>query len=86
MKIKISEIAKEIQKENPEAFGNMNEKRIVKLIRATFKQLKSNINTEDETKVQVQGLGQFKINQVKANKNTENTKRIVFTPRNIKGK
>ncbi len=86
MKKTLRELAKQIQKDNLETLGKINEKKIVKIIKEAFSQVKNEIeNTENES-VKIQMLGNFKIRTVEREKEGEMTtiRRIVFRPSKAK--
>ena len=86
MKITSLELAKQIQQENPETLGKMNEKKIAKIIREAFIQVKNEIeNTEDDS-VHFPMLGNFRVRMIEREKEGEMTtiRRVVFRPAKAK--
>ena len=80
------ELAKQIQQENPETLGKINEKKIGKIIREAFIQVKNEIENTDNDRVQIPMFGNFRVHMVEQEKEGEiiTVRRVVFRPAKVK--
>lgn len=60
-KMKLIELAQVVKKDNTETLGNLNEKKIAMIIKASLKQIKKEIENTETGKVKVAGFGNFNI-------------------------
>ena len=80
------EIAKQIQQDNPKMAGTMNEKKIAKIIKAAFTQVKKEIENTENNIVKIPVLGNFRVQTVERDKEGKKTtvKRVFFKPAKAK--
>ena len=64
----LEQIVKNARADNQSAFGKVNDKRAVKILRAAFKQVNSELESAKDGNLTIGGLGRFAI------KNTEREK------------
>lgn len=76
--MKIMEIAEKLKKNNPEACGELSERKIAKLLRAGLIELKNHVDEVDEGRVKVPGFGTFVIKQVENKVTHVQNKRTLF--------
>ncbi len=86
MKKTILELAKQVQQENLDTMGKMSERKIAKIIREAFKQVKNDIDNTEDDSVQIPKFGNFRVRMIEREKDGEITtvKRIVFRPAKVK--
>lgn len=80
--MKPKELAQKIQRDNAESLGKMSEGRIAFIIRKAFEEIKREIEDADKEKVNIPGLGSFRIRMHEKEKggHKETIKRIFFKP------
>ena len=64
----LKEIVKNARAENESAFGKVNDKRAVQILRAAFKQVNSQLDSAKEGNLIIRGLGRFAIKTVEREK------------------
>ncbi len=64
----LEEIVKNARAENQSAFGKVNDKRAVKILRAAFRQVNSQLELAKDSNVAIGGLGRFAIKNVEREK------------------
>ncbi len=85
--MKLDEIVKTARAANSSAFGNVNDKRAVKILRAAFRQVVSQVESAKDGVVVINGLGRFVIKNVEREKDgIKVTKRRVIYHRGGAGK
>ncbi len=86
MKKTILELAKQVQQENLDTMGKMSERKIAKIIREAFKQVKNDIDNTEDDRVQIPKFGNFRVRMIEREKDGEITtvRRIVFRPAKVK--
>lgn len=74
------ELVQAAQAAKPQAFGTINEKRTVAIVRATLRELSKTIKNTEEGEVALPGLGTFVAKKVKVKKEGEITsrRRVIF--------
>ena len=85
MKKTILELAKQVQQENLDTMGKMSERKIAKIIREAFKQVKNDIDNTEDDSVQISKFGNFRVRMIEREKDGEiiTVKRIVFRPAKV---
>ena len=76
------EIVELIKQQNPDALGNIPDKKAAAVIRTAFQELARTVRETEEGEVKVPGFGVFRIRQVEREKDGEQVvvKRVVFRP------
>ena len=83
----LEEIVKNARAENQSAFGKVNDKRAIKILRAAFKQVNSQLESVKDGNLTIGGLGRFVIKNVEHEKDgVKVTKRRVIFRRGGAGK
>jgi nucleoid DNA-binding protein len=83
----LEEIVKNARAENESAFGKVNDKRAVKILRAAFKQVNSQLESAKDGNLTIRGLGRFAIKNVEREKDgVKVTKQRVIFHRRGAGK
>lgn len=73
--MKLTEIIEAARAANPAAFGKTNDKRAIKILRASLRQLRKQLKSTPEGEVVVNGLGRFAIKNVEREKDGVKVKR-----------
>lgn len=78
--MKLNEVVKLARETNESAFGKVNDQRAVKILRAAFQQVKNQLETAEDGKVVIDGLGRFVIRNVQHEKDgvTVTKRKVVF--------
>ena len=76
------EIVELIKQQNPDALGNIPDKKAAAVIRKAFQELARTVRETEEGEVRLPGFGVFRIRQVEREKDGEKemVKRVVFRP------
>ena len=79
----LKEIVKNARAENATAFGKVNDKRAVQILRAAFKQVNAQIEATKEGNLTIGGLGRFAIKNIEREKNDVKVtkRRVTFRQR-----
>lgn len=85
--MKLEEIVKTARAADKSAFGKVNDKRAIKILRAAFRQVNSQVESTKDGNVAIGGLGRFAIKNVEREKDgVKVTKRRVIYRRGRAGK
>lgn len=78
--MKLDEVVKMARVANESAFGKVNDRRAIKIVRAAFQQVKNQVETAGDGKVVINGLGRFVIRNVRQEKDgvTVTRRKVIF--------
>lgn len=78
--MKLAEIIEAARAANPSAFGSTDDKRAVRILRASLRQVRKQLNTTKDDEVVINGFGRFAIKNVERDKDGMKVKkrRVIF--------
>jgi len=81
--MKLDEIVKSARAADKAAFGKVNDKRAIKILRAAFRQVNSQIESARDSNVAIAGLGRFAIRTIEREKDgvSVTKQRVIFHQR-----
>ena len=76
--MKLAEIIEAARAADPAAFGDTNDKRAIKILRASLRQVHSQLVSTKEGEVVVGGFGRFVIKNIGGQKDGVTKRRVIF--------